>query len=771
MTAFKGKRITKQSLGIFSIFLLFLFLSAGFSQDGKQRLNNIETFTRLYGYVKYFYPGDEAAALDWERFAVYGVKKVAAARDRVELKKRLEELFLPIAPALVIHDTNQKTEFSMASISPPETEGMKLVAWQHLGVGFGMADSIYKSVRLNRETVLTAAGTFGNLVSQLDAAPYRGKEIKMRAAVKVAEGIGQLWLRVDRAKNQYGFFDNMDDRPIKSGQWHYYEILGKIDKDAEQVVFGCFLRGGGQLWVDDFHIETRENTGSGQWTPVMVKNPGFEEDTEGEAPKEWGANSPGPGYSFQVTAADAAAGKKSVSIKTRTIVIRGPLPGFEPQPGFGETIAKELGAGISCIMPLALYGTEDYTYPRPAQKELDQLLTALKTEVPQELSADNPDVRLADIVITWNIFQHFFPYFDVVKTDWPASLTGALHDAYQDKTALDFLKTLEKFTAGLKDGHVRVTLKGDNSSAYSVPVQLDRIENQLVITAVYDGTLTGIQVGDVVSALDGVKAGQAFENQGRYISAATEGWKRYRILSEILQGPKDSKMVLTITREGKSHQITLPRSLTTVQYRRISRQDTAEYKTLAGDIHYLNLAKISMAEIDRLMPELEKARAIICDLRGYPNGNHGLLNHLLKEKENSRWLWTPQVIYPDYQKVTYQEYGWDLEPVKPLLKAKVVFITDGRAISYAESYLGYIEGYRLATIVGQPTAGTNGNVNPFTLPGGYRISWTGMRVVKHDGSPHHGVGIIPNVPVERTIRGVKQGRDEFLEKALEIARK
>ena len=96
------------------------------------------------------------------------------------------------------------------------------------------------------------------------------------------------------------------------------------------------------------------------------------------------------------------------------------------------------------------------------------------------------------------------------------------------------------------------------------------------------------------------------------------------------------------------------------------------------------------------------------------------------------------------------------------------FLTDGRAISYGETCLGIIEHYKLAAIVGSPTAGTNGNVNPFTLPGGYRVFWTGMKVLKHDGSRHHGVGIQPTVPVARTIKGVAQGRDEVLERALEV---
>jgi hypothetical protein len=43
-----------------------------------------------------------------------------------------------------------------------------------------------------------------------------------------------------------------------------------------------------------------------------------------------------------------------------------------------------------------------------------------------------------------------------------------------------------------------------------------------------------------------------------------------------------------------------------------------------------------------------------------------------------------------------------------------------------------------------------------------------MRVLKHDGSQHHGIGIIPTHPVERTVAGVREGRDEFLEYALEL---
>ena len=88
----------------------------------------------------------------------------------------------------------------------------------------------------------------------------------------------------------------------------------------------------------------------------------------------------------------------------------------------------------------------------------------------------------------------------------------------------------------------------------------------------------------------------------------------------------------------------------------------------------------------------------------------------------------------------------------------------------AESIMGIVEAYRLGEIIGATTAGTNGNVNPFELPGGYVVSWTGMRVLKHDGSQHHGVGIRPTVPVEPTAAGLAAGRDEVLERAVAVLR-
>jgi hypothetical protein len=195
-------------------------------------------------------------------------------------------------------------------------------------------------------------------------------------------------------------------------------------------------------------------------------------------------------------------------------------------------------------------------------------------------------------------------------------------------------------------------------------------------------------------------------------------------------------------------------------------------RKLAPGIWYVDLNRAPMPAIDSVMDSLAGARGVVFDLRGYPYNNHEVICHLLTGKENrsENWMRIPQIIYPDRERIAgWSEFGWSyLTPKPPRIAGKVVFLIDGTAISYAESFLGYIEGFKLAEIVGQPTAGTNGNVNPLQLPGGYAFNWTGMKVLKHDGSQHHLIGIQPTVPLQRTLAAVRAGRDEYIEQALKI---
>jgi len=436
---------------------------------------------------------------------------------------------------------------------------------------------------------------------------------------------------------------------------------------------------------------------------------------------------------------------------------------FAYHPKFGNIISKEISSGIYCQFPQVLYCNKESTFPKANIELLNQLKEKLKN---CDIKAENLSFRLGNIINTFNVFQHFYPYFDVVKVDWNEEFRKALSRCYADKTARDHLLTLKKFTAPLNDGHIWVDCKYVKD--YSIPpISWEWAENQLVITGVSKDSIN-IKIGDVVSKINGQYAKDYFNAINTGISAATEGWLNYRANTESLQGEIGSKLIITIN----------DKPIELARYGSFSYQEASSkksYTIIDDSIYYINLDLISTDTINSLLPELEKSKAIICDLRGYPKSSPDFITHLLKTDDTvSAWMQVPRIVYPDQERILgFAKYNWKrmMKPAKPYLgDKKIVFIIDGSAISYAESYMGYIEGYYLATIVGQPTAGTNGNVNTFELPGGYSIRFTGMKVLKHNGSQHHGIGILPDVYVNKTIRGIKEGRDEFLEKAIEIAK-
>jgi C-terminal processing protease CtpA/Prc len=97
-------------------------------------------------------------------------------------------------------------------------------------------------------------------------------------------------------------------------------------------------------------------------------------------------------------------------------------------------------------------------------------------------------------------------------------------------------------------------------------------------------------------------------------------------------------------------------------------------------------------------------------------------------------------------------------------------LVDDRAISQSEHTALFFEAANGTTFVGTPTAGANGDVTYFTVPGGFRVSFSGHDVRHADDRQLQRVGIQPHVRVAPTIAGLRSGRDEVLERAIEFVR-
>ena len=98
----------------------------------------------------------------------------------------------------------------------------------------------------------------GALNYKLDPEVCCGKRIRFRALVKAEfddEGQFVLWLREDLKSGEYGAFDNMADRPIKTGDWQQFEIVADISNGAKGIAVGFLLSGKGNVYIDDVVIE------------------------------------------------------------------------------------------------------------------------------------------------------------------------------------------------------------------------------------------------------------------------------------------------------------------------------------------------------------------------------------------------------------------------------------------------------------------------------------------------------------------------------------
>ena len=99
---------------------------------------------------------------------------------------------------------------------------------------------------------------FANLSQRIDATAWRGKRIRVTAAIRVSSGENgkraQMWLRVD-CPGRVGALENMDKRPVRLQTWADYAITADVADDAQRIVLGLLTLNGATAWWDNVRIE------------------------------------------------------------------------------------------------------------------------------------------------------------------------------------------------------------------------------------------------------------------------------------------------------------------------------------------------------------------------------------------------------------------------------------------------------------------------------------------------------------------------------------
>jgi len=717
-------------------------------------LDNVEALARLLGYVRFFHPSDGVAGMtpaDWDALAMAGVQRVEGARNPRELAAALDDLFAEIAPGVVVFPL---TPPGPPPGAPPTGGGLRWLAWKHRGIDLDSPQGgSYRSERV--EIGRVPANASASVYQDLDVERLRGHRVRLSAALRRTAAAGStanLTLLVYTFSGE-GFQDW--SQPIPAGGWGRVELDVAVPADAYYMYLSLDLYGEGKLTFDDVRA-----TADGVDVTDHLLNPGFEEVVPGLPPRGWLLDAVPFAADYRLRpVSGGTAGRWA-----------GELSGPHVQP-LPLPLHKNLGGGVSVMVPLTLPADAQGTLPRGSQTPVHPVPDKPAGFVP---TGNDRTTRLAGVVVGWNVFQHFYPYFDVVPADWPGALTRALTAAATNPDEAAYVRTLRRFLVELQDGHSRV-----EHPNVTLPVRFafiwDRIEGQLVITSVEAGATHGMAVGDRVLQVDGRPVEAALAELESLIPGATPQWRKFVALRELAAGRPGGSATLTVQPRsgGPVRTVVVPYSVPTGGSIGMPGSGSPEeprpdkIAEVRPGIFYVDLSRIDDFDFYDAVEDLAAADGVVFDLRGYPWFlSTVFLSHLIERPVTSDWFNIPIVTRPDRQDWTWRVIHWILPPEAPRLTGRIAFLVDGRAISYAESVMAIVEAEHLGVIVGGPTAGTNGNINPFPVAGGYVLRWTGMQVRKPDGSPHHGVGIRPNIPVERTLAGLLAGRDEVLERGI-----
>lgn len=751
---------------ISAIIIAGMFIAA----TNKERTNTLDaqskledalfSFAKTYGYIRYFYPGDEVADFEWDRFAWYGADFIARTNTN-NIDKLIHSLFSPIVASLQIEKDPRK--ISNISHNQP-IDKTNDVYWQHLGDGKERIGYPYMSMRVNRPVrkLPESPNDFGTIRKIINAKKYQGQKVRMTGKIKVAASfIGRPSLIIsvkEFGKDRKTF--SSDGQAITLGKWVTHEVMTQLPDSVEQIALICqSVTQTGALFFDHLLLETENN---GKWQQAEFID--FETVKTEELINEWRPFGPNQDITLQKDETN-----NSVVSFSRTLGILTSLPPlFDDYPDQQSFLVKSVGSGLHLGFPTVMQQSNNRTIPIADTNQLSTLRQSLFEIRDDKLEVSNLSTRIANIIILWNRLQHFHPDNPFSTAEWEYELKKAIKKSFTDKTLDDHRSTLTKMTRGLKDSHMTFYIAALQRTPFYFPFKWKWMEGKLVVTKVISSSLINLKVGDIIEKVNGIPASQYWEAIKNNVIGATDERQSFKAIEESLSGEKDSKLQLEIlSSNGKKSKTEVTRTISEFVFNKNTDQinNLEKYQQIKPDYFYVSLFQITWDDLKTHLEELSKAKGIIFDLRGYPSWKTiEIVSHFSKDSIKGLTYLTPKVMYPDrYNHLFVSNDVQVYEPRIPLISGKKVFLTNGKAISYAEDFMQLIEYYQLATIVGDYTAGTTGNINMSYLFGGLFTPWTGMRVLKQDGTMFNGRGVKPDVIVKSTIKNIQEGKDDCIE--------
>jgi C-terminal processing protease CtpA/Prc len=444
-----------------------------------------------------------------------------------------------------------------------------------------------------------------------------------------------------------------------------------------------------------------------------------------------------------------------------------PLPGT-PAPHADATLPASSDEATVMRTALRLAGS----MPRARAAPPLPPMMARHHDPYEQDKAPDLDHRLLALFRLWSTIDLFYPYKALLDEAWDDELPKYVPRFEAADSADAYAEALAELSAHLDDSHVSIHGSGDwLASTLAPPPFLARvIEGKPIVVRVL-ADAAGVHIGDELLAIDGEPVAQRIDKVRRFVACSTPGACGFSTLRRALGGAEGSVAAVTLRgADGKARTVSLPRHNSFRAQLGVWRSGDV-VRVLDGNIGYVDLDRLPPDGVDALFDKLGKTRAIIFDVRGYPHGTGWEIASRLNIKRAPFGASFQRPMVRGDRSGTQSLMFQPLPATdRPLYRGKVFLLVDERTASQAE-HLGLLfEAAAPITCVGGPTNGTNGDVTMLALPGGLTMSFSGNDVRHADFKQLQRVGLHIDVRIAPTISGLRSGRDDVLERALQLAR-
>ncbi len=599
---------------------------------------------------------------------------------------------------------------------------------------------------------------------------YKGKEIKLEGYIKtldVKDGFAGLLLRLDKDNQSVGFENMYSQNLSGTNDWKKYSVTLPFRDDANLIYVAPFFIGKGTAWFDDFTL-----TIDGKNINSLEQK----ETPKAELDKEFDT-----GSQFET----GKISRQQIENLYELCKAWGYLKYHNPQIAAGDFNWDYELFRILPIVKDKYFQAElekwDESHGKMEVESLDEhyyIDFALGVGNPifknektyKQMNWEDDGYRLLALFRYWNMIAYFFPHKQLIDKNWDDVLKEYIPKIIEANDELAYKLTLLQLIGEVQDTHANIWQRDEKLDSFFgkniVPIKIQFVENKAIVTKVFDSLMSSskIKTGDEIILINKVSVEDVVKEKIKFTPASNYPTK-LRDVSKILLRTNDTVLQLVFRNNSGIH----AEKIKTVDENKAIFWETQgiSHKTIGDDIGYINPAFLKRGEIDTMMKNFINKKGIIIDLRGYPSDFivFSLGDYLMPEP-------TDFVRFTTADKENIGKFIFT-EPLKvgrespDYYKGKIAILINETTQSQAEYTAMALRVAPLAKVFGSQTAGADGNVSEIYLPGNIRTMISGIGVYYPDKQETQRVGIVPDIEVKPTIQGIREGRDEVLERALE----